>query len=136
MNVSQRYLSCNKSTIMVRVPGCKQRNFHRSKTEEAIKTRNELCASVGLDPYAKYHPQAGRIHTQSHGDKTSDLPVGICFGQYKKILADGFEQTYQRVIALGFPGSNPKTKSYSVKKYGEAQAIALAIAWREQSQPK
>ncbi|WP_345870294.1 hypothetical protein [Shewanella algae] len=134
--VSQRYMSCNRSTIMVRVPGCKQRNFHKLKAQEAIKFRDKLCILVGRDPYAKSHHQAGRIHTQPHSDKSSELPAGICLASYKRVLADGSEQTYQRVIALGLPGSIPKSKSYSVMKYGKAEAIAMAIDWREKSQPR
>lgn len=132
---SERYMSCNRTTIMVRVPGCKQRNFHKSKVQDAIKVRNLLCVSVGIDPYSKSHSPSGRIHSKPHADKKSDLPVGICLSSYTKTLGDGSVQTYQRVIALGLPGSNTKSKSFSVMTYGKDQAISLAIAWRERSQP-
>lgn len=132
--ISQRYMSCNNSTIMVRVPGCKQANFHRSRSKDAIQKRDKLCRLVGLDPYSKTPSQAGRIHIYSHADKKSDLPVGLCFSQETRTLADGSEKTYRRVVAIGHPGSQPKTKSFSVQKYGEEQAVAMAIEWRDQTQ--
>lgn len=129
---SERYMSCNNSTIMVRVPGCEQRNFHKSKVQEAIALRNENCILVGLDPYSKKHSQMGRKHTKSHADKNSDLPVGICMSSYKVKLADGSEQYYQRVIANVLRGGGAKKKSFSVMKYGMERSVALAIAWRDQ----
>lgn len=119
---------------MVRVPGCKQQNFHKSEALDALKCRDSLCRTVGIDPYTWTDFRAGRRLTQPRSDKTSDLPPGICLSSYKKILADGSEEIYQRVVAQGLPGAKKKTRSFNVSRYGLDQAIVLAIAWREQSQ--
>ncbi|BDA63081.1 hypothetical protein [Shewanella xiamenensis] len=130
---SERYMSCNNSTIMVRAPNVKQKNFHKSKVKEAVEYRDKICKSLGLDPYSKKHSQNGRKHIKSHADKSCNLPVGVCLSSYVVKLADGSEQTYQRVIAEKSQMGKVKQKSFSVMKYGMDKAVALATAWRNQT---
>lgn len=130
---SERYMSCSNSTIMVRVPNAKQKNFHKSKVKEAVEYRDKICKSLGLEPYSKMHSQNGRTHIKSHADKSSNLPVGICLSSYVVKLADGSEQTYQRVTTQKTQMGKAKQKSFSVMKYGTDKAVALAVAWRNQT---
>lgn len=128
--IRERFITSNKSTIMVRVPGCKQKNFHKSKLQEAIKARDALCLLVGLDPASKYSFKGKRTHTHSHSDKKSNLPVGIFSCFKRKALVDGTEKLYESIVAIGHSGSKPKAKTYAVTKYGRHEDVAKAIEWR------
>ncbi len=130
---AQRYMTSNSSTIMVRVPGFKQYNFHKSKLEEAIETRDRLCHSIGRDPYENFSFSARRTHTKSHSDKKSSLPVGISLCTQRKMLADGSETEYKIIVAIGCRGSIPKTRAFSIIKYGKQEALEKAIDWRNKT---
>lgn len=119
---------------MVRVPGCKRQYFHKSKAFDALICRDNLCRSVGIDPYTLTDLRAGRRLSKPRKDKNSELPPGVFMTKDKKTMVDGSVKTYHRLVAYGLPGSKQKTKCFDLNKLGLKQAIAMAIAWREQSQ--
>ena len=124
-----RYISANRSSLMVRVPEFRQENFKKAEFSTAMVRRDELCALVGRAANDRPY-QAGRKHIRPHIDKTNNLPVGISYCKRTVTLADGGGAIYITVIAQGKSGTIPKNKSWSVNKYGESQAIENAIRWR------
>lgn len=95
-----RYISANRSTLMVRVPEFRQENYKKAEFSTAMIRRDELCALVGRAANDKAH-QAGRKHIRPHSDKTNDLPVGISYCRRTVTLADGCEAVYVTVVAQG-----------------------------------
>jgi len=85
-------------------------------------------------------PPVRSFHRQQENSNTSLPGVSLIEKNSKKRLADGKIAAYATlcVIARVFtiPGSNYapprgcKTKLYSVRKYGEDEALRLAVEWR------
>lgn len=129
--VSEKYITVTGNTVMVRVRGFKQVNFHIADLNKAIAHRNILCSQLGISVF-KGSAQGCRVRTNSAATKTSDLPVGISMNVTKKALADGSISVYRCIRASVTIDGKTFIKSFSVEKLGFEQAKKKAIKWRKE----
>jgi hypothetical protein len=123
-----RFVSVAGNTIMVRVPGFHQRNFHGSEMDRALSYRDLLCDQVGIDPAAPRYGE-NRKWIGPKATKTNDLPLGVT-----QTICHKTGVLYYR--AYWMEKGRQKTRSFSAKKYGDAAALEKAIATRERNAPK
>lgn len=129
--MGQKYITINGSTVMVRVTGCPQKNFHISKLDEAIEYRNALCQSIGV-PFSKPSTHnSPRYHSKPHARKSSDLPVGLTYSVTRKKLANGTESIYTAIRAGVTINGKTYYKHFSVDTYGHSAAVNKAITFRK-----
>ncbi|MGL4833166.1 MAG: hypothetical protein ACRCXH_01975 [Shewanella sp.] len=117
-------------TIMVRVPNTPHRNFHHSQAANAKAYRDRLCQQLGI----KLDAPKGRTLTQSYANKNSALPLGVCIINKRKVLADGTECIYRYAQGNMLINGKQHAKAFGFIKYGEGEAIRLAIEWRNSKQ--
>lgn len=128
-----KYIHIGSTTIMVRVTGCKQKNFHHTQLSEAISYRDALCKQKGIDPYNNQNATR-RLHTTPHKDKTSDLPVGFSISLTKRRLQDGTEAIYSAVRTYKMIKGKTVAKQFSVELFGYNEALRRAIKWRKKNE--
>lgn len=131
-----RYIQDTGESIMVRIPGQKQKNFHRSLLNEAIAYRDGVCKEIGLDPYIPFSHKNSRFHQKSKANKKSDLPVGICITTKKISLVKGGEKVQTSVRAGITINGKTTYKVFSADKYGFDRATKMAILWRAKQMKK
>jgi len=100
--------------------------------------RDRRAGLAGLCLTGPAHPP-GRLNTNKHSSATlsADLPVGITLQTKIVILPYSGKSIYHSYRAIvrvpdGKGGMRTAYKSYSIGKYGDAAALELAVAWREE----
>ncbi|MEM0550189.1 MULTISPECIES: AP2/ERF family transcription factor [Aeromonas] len=118
-----KYISLTGTTLMVRVPGDRQRNYPIRHARAAMAARDAIAASFGLT--VTLQNERGRKTRRANKSKLSiGLPSGVSFCES--------HQAFGVVWREGPVGSRTtRFKSFSISTYGtEAQARRLAIEWR------
>lgn len=119
-----KYISLSGTTLMVRVPGDRQRNYPIRHARAAMAARDAIAASLGLT--LTLRNERGRITKRVSKSKRSvGLPCGVSFCESTQDFG---------VIWREGPINARVTKrrSFSISTYGtEARAREVAIAWRK-----
>lgn len=129
---SHRFIQRTGNTLMVRVTGFPQKNFHISRIDEAIAYRNALCHEAGLDPEKPFSHKNSRTHIKPYASKGNCLPIGIGVGLTKRQTANGGTKVYTCIRAGVTIQGKTTYKSYSVDRLGYELALKMAVEWREQ----
>lgn len=129
---SLRFIQRTGNTLMVRVTGFPQKNFHISRIDEAIAHRDSLCRLAGLDPNKPFTYKNSRTHTKPYASKSNGLPIGIGIGYTKRELVCGGTKVYTCIRAGVTILGKTTYKSFSVDRLGYEVALKMAIDWREQ----
>lgn len=127
-----RFIQRTGNTLMVRVTGFPQKNFHISRIDEAISHRDSLCCEAGLDPNKPFTYKNSRTHTKPYASKSNGLPIGIGIGYTKREPANGGTKVYTCIRAGVTILGKTTYKSFSVDRLGYEVALKMAIDWREQ----
>lgn len=123
-----RFISKNKSTIMIRVPNTKQVCLHNSLMKQAMIIRDKICRKEGIDPYnaPKY-----RIFTKSTASKKNkELPVGVgikkCSRNNKLVVG------YYAIYSVNFKS---KIKAFFFSKFeSKEETLKETIKFRNEKE--
>ena len=130
--MKEKYITQTGNTLMVRVRGFKQENFHISLLEKAIARRNILCSQAGLGVKTGTIHVAHRVRKAPNKNKSSDLPIGLSLSVTKKRLSDGSGSTYTCIRAEFTMHGTTKYKMFSVERLGFEKAKKYALRWRKE----
>lgn len=126
-----RFIQRTGNTLMVRVTGFPQKNFHISRIDEAIEHRDSLCREAGLDPNKPFSYKNSRTHIKNYASKSNNLPIGIGIAFTRRESVNGGTKVYT-CIRVGVTILGKTTyKSFSVDRLGYEVALKMAIDWRE-----
>lgn len=121
-----RYISLAGRTLMVRVPGDRQRNYPLSHAKGAMAARDAIAASLGLSQSLLVPAHSARQTKKASKSKLSvGLPSGVSFCESHQAFGVCWRE--------GPPGSRiTRYRSFSISTCGsEARAREAAIAWRK-----
>lgn len=131
-----RFIQRTGNTLMVRVTGFPQKNFHISLINEAIAHRDSLCSQAGIDPHKPFTHKNLRTHTKTYASKSNGLPVGIGVNITKYKTAQGGVSVYTCLRAGVTIAGKTTYKSFSADRLGFDVAKQMAIDWREEQLKK
>jgi len=121
-----RYISLADRTLMVRVPGDRQRNYPLRHARGAMAARDAIAASLGLSLSLSVPAHSARQMKRASKSKLSvGLPSGVSFCESHQAFG-----VCWREGPLG--ARTTKYRSFSISTCGsEARAREAAIAWRK-----
>lgn len=126
-----RFITRTGNTLMVRVTGFSQANFHISLIKEAIAYRDSLCRQAGLDPHKPFTHKNARTHTKTYASKSNGLPIGIGVNYTNYKNAQGGVTVYTCLRASVTICGKTTYKLFSADRLGFEVAKKMAIDWRE-----
>ncbi|PTH79053.1 hypothetical protein DAA48_21690 [Aeromonas veronii] len=126
MGAFGRYISLTGSTLMVRVPGDRQRNYPLRHSRAAMLARDAIAASLGLTHNLSRPSHVGRQTKRASKSKLSDgLPSGVSFSEKYQLFG-----VCWREGPLG--NRTTRYRAFSISVYGtESRAREAAISWRK-----
>lgn len=125
MGAFGRYISLTGSTLMVRVPGDRQRNYPLRHSRAAMLARDAIAASLGLTHNLSRPSHVGRQTKRASKSKLSaGLPSGVSFSEKYQLFG-----VCWREGPLG--NRTTRYRSFSISTYGsKSRACKEAISWR------
>ena len=129
-----KYITASGTTLMVRVPGFKQLNFHVSNADLAMSMRDNQMAEAGIKPIDNVKVICGVAKAPRKNKKDPDLPQYI-----SSFIDHRTGNEYLRAFAIGMRSGGmigPIHKDMSINKHGYGTCIRELLKWRKEKEKR